>query len=63
MKNRGSPNIENRNTNIKRCFDIQNRALKVSFEIGNLILGNVLYTKEGFDHYNMKNSDNPNIEN
>ena len=44
--NSGSSNIELRISNW--YFDIQNRALKVSFDIKNLILGNFPNAKEGF---------------
>ena len=46
MKNSGSSNIELRISNWQ--FDIQNRALKVSFDNENLIRGNFLEAKEGF---------------
>ena len=45
MTNSGSSNIELRISNWS--FDIQNRALKVSFDIENLICGNFLDAKEG----------------
>ena len=47
------------------CFDIQNHALKVSFDIENLIFGNIPSAKKKvFDHNTcyMKNSDSPDIE-
>ena len=47
------------------CFDIQNHALKVSFDIENLIFGNIPSAKKKvFDHNtcNVKNSDSPDIE-
>ena len=46
MKNSGSSNIELRISNWQ--FDIQNSALKVSFDIKNLTFGHLLIAKEGF---------------
>ena len=53
MKNIGGSNIEYRITNIELRisnweFDIQNRALKASFDIKKLIFGNFPNAKEGF---------------
>ena len=68
MKSSVNPNIVNQNTNIEwyfHVFYIQYYALKVSFDIENLIFGNIPSAKKkGFDHYtcNMKNSDSPDIE-
>ena len=45
------------------CCYAQNLALKVSFDFQNQLFGNVPNAKEGFDHNNMKNIHNPNIEN
>ena len=46
MKKCGSSNIELRISNWQ--FDIQNRALKVSFDIKNLISGHFPIAKESF---------------
>ena len=46
MTNSGSSNIELRISNW--LFDIQNRALKGSFDILNLIFSNFLNANEGF---------------
>ena len=46
MKNSGSSNIELRISNWQ--FDIQNGALKVSFDIKHLIFGNFPNAKERF---------------
>ena len=49
MKNSVNPNIVNQNTNIEivfSCLDIQNHALKVSFDIENLIFGNIPSAKK-----------------
>ena len=68
MKNSVNPNIVNQNTKIKvvfSCFDIQNHALKVSFDIENLIFRNIPSAKKKvFDHNtcNIKNSDSPDIQ-
>ena len=48
MKNSGSSNIELRMIILVNKFDIQNRALKVSFDLENMICGNFLDAKEGF---------------
>ena len=45
-KNGSSSNIELRISNLQ--FDIQNRELKVSFDIKNLIFGHFPIAKEGF---------------
>ena len=48
MKNSGSSIIELRMIELVNKFDIQNRALKVSFDIENMICGNFLDAKVGF---------------
>ena len=51
MKKCGSSNIEYRTTHVRISnwqFDIQNRELKVSFDIKNLIFGHFPIAKEGF---------------
>ena len=60
MKKCGSSNIELRISNWQ--FDIQNRELKVSFDIKNLIFGHVPVAKECFDPNKMINSGSSNIE-
>ena len=60
MKNSGSSNIELRISNWQ--FDTQNRELKVSFHIKNLIYGHFPNAKEGFDPNKMINSGSSNIE-
>ena len=64
MKKRDSPNIENQNTYIELVFRNSKpcRALEVSFDIENLMLGNIPNAKEGFFYNNMKERDSPNIE-
>ena len=53
-------NIELRISNWQ--FDIQDRELKVSFDIKNLIFGHFPIAKEGFDHKKTKNRGSSNIE-
>ena len=60
MKKCGSSNIELRISNWQ--FDIQNRELKVSFDIKNLIFGHFPIAKECFDPNKMINSGSSNIE-
>ena len=56
MKNSDSPNIE------ELYFDIQNRALKASFDIETLVFGNVPGVKDVFlTTIARKNSDSPNV--
>ena len=60
MKKCGSSNIELRILNWQ--FDIQNRELKVSFDITNLIFGHFPIAKECFDPNKIINSGSSNIE-
>ena len=60
MKKCGSSNIELRISNWQ--FDIQNRELKVSFDIKNLIFGHFPIANECFDSNKMIYSGSLNIE-